>query len=463
MNESIFVLFGATGDLAKRKIIPAIYKLLLTKKVSRFAIIGAALEDITIDQILERAKPFCSSVEEDVWQQLKENSYYIPVNFNQPADFDKLAQAVTTIAQTKSLANRLIYFATPALFYCTLTEQIARTNIARRLGEKNDHWYRLIYEKPFGYDLKSAHEINTCIAKHFNEIQIYRIDHYLTKELVSNISLVRFTNCILEPLWNHRFIDNVQIILSESEGIDDRGLYYDHAGALRDVVQNHMLEMLALVAMETPEKLTGDYIRTRRAEVLKKVVVDDILLGQYNGYLNEKYIMPDSSTETFVVARVYINNQRWHGVPFYLKTGKALDQKATSIHIKFKQVDCLLTRHCFNDSNYLTIEISPRGSISLTLNAKKVGTSDEVAPVKMEFCHSCLFGPLTPDAYETLLEEIIKGEHSVSVKYDEIEYAWNIIDAMHALPVKIYRYEKGSQGPEELQEFNKKHGIRWRA
>ncbi len=463
MNESIIVLFGATGDLAKRKIIPAIYKLLLTKKISKFALVGAALEDIAIETILERAKPYCSNIEDAVWNQLVASSSYVPVNFNQPSDFDALAKKLDDISRHQNLTNRLIYFAIPASFYCAVTEHVARTGIAQKVAEKADHWNRLVYEKPFGYDLASARKINICIAHHFNENQIYRIDHYLTKELVSNIALVRFTNCVLEPLWNHRFIDQVQIILNETETIEDRGLYYDHAGALRDVVQNHMLEMLALVAMETPERLTGDYIRMQRAQVLKNVSVDDILLGQYEGYAQEKYVMPDSKTETFVVARLHINNQRWHGVPFYFKTGKALEKKSTSIHIKFKQVDCLLTRHCFNDSNYLTIEISPRGSISLTLNAKKVGSSDEVAPVKMEFCHSCLFGPLTPDAYETLLEEIMKGEHSVSVRNDEIEYAWNITDAMHALPTKVYSYIKGSSGPEELETFNKKHGIRWRA
>jgi glucose-6-phosphate 1-dehydrogenase len=329
------------------------------------------------------------------------------------------------------------------------------------VSNHNQIFQRIVYEKPFGNDLQSAHEINACIAAHFDEDQIFRIDHYLTKELVGNIALVRFTNIVFEPLWNNRYIDQVQIVFDEELCLDGRGLYYDKYGALSDVMQNHMMQLVALVAMESPEKLTGDYIRTARANVLKKVKVVDAVIGQYKSYAQEKDVAPDSKTETFAQVYLRIDNPRWAGVPFYLKTGKCLDKKETAIYIKFKQVDCLLTKACPSEPNYLTIEISPDPLFALTLNEKKVGKSDEVMPVQMEFTHNALGGQMT-EAYETLFEEILKGEQSVSVRFDEIESAWKIIDAIRALKPSLYIYEKRSKGPEEAKKlFDDKHGMRW--
>jgi glucose-6-phosphate 1-dehydrogenase len=320
-----------------------------------------------------------------------------------------------------------------------------------------------VYEKPFGHDLKSAQTINECIKNNINETQVYRIDHYLTKEVVSNIAMIRFTNCVLEPLWSNRYIDQVQIVLSESGGIEGRGAFYDSAGALRDVVQNHMLEMLALICMESPEKLTGDYIRAERVKVLEKVRFIDGILGQYNGYLSEKSVNASSRTDTYASLKLAVDTPRWAGVPFYLKTGKRLDKKETIIHIKFKQVDCLLMRGCPTDSNWLTIQIAPEAIFLLTLNAKVVGSSDQVAPVGMEFCHSCVYGLQTPEAYEVLLEEVMRGEQSISVRFDEIEYAWNLTDTIIAKQLPVYQYEQGSTGPQEEKDFDDKHGMRWRS
>jgi glucose-6-phosphate 1-dehydrogenase len=320
-----------------------------------------------------------------------------------------------------------------------------------------------VYEKPFGDDLKSAHAINEVIATHFNENQVYRIDHYLTKEVVGNIGLLRFTNCVLEPLWNNQYIENVQIILSETIGTQGRGAYYDNYGALKDMVQNHMLELVALIGMEPPAQLSGEYIRTERARVLEKIAVVDVLLGQYEGYKNEQYVAPDSDTETFAQLCVNINNARWTGVPFFLKTGKSLDKKETVIHIKFKQVACLLVKDCPTDSNYLTIQVSPEATFSLSLNAKKPGYANEVTPIKMEFRHSSVFGAVTPDSYDIIFEEIIKGEHSISVRFDEIESAWKVIDAIEQMNLPVYPYKKGTQGPKECLEFDKKHAMRWRS
>jgi glucose-6-phosphate 1-dehydrogenase len=291
---------------------------------------------------------------------------------------------------------------------------------------------------------------------------VYRIDHYLTKEVVSNIAMIRFTNCVLEPLWSNRYIDHVQIILSESVGIENRGGYYDAYGALRDVVQNHMLELLALICMESPEKLTGDYIRMERVKVLKKLQFLDGILGQYEGYEQEPQVKSNSTTDTYAVLKLAVNTPRWSGVPFYLKTGKYLHKKETIIHIKFKQVNCLLLQGCPTDSNWLTIQIDPEATFVLTLNVKKPN-SMEIVPVGMEFCHSCIFGLQTPQAYEVLFEEIIRGEQSVSVRFDEIEYAWKLIDAVEDKKLPLFKYAKGSTGPQEEKQFIDKHGMRWRS
>ena len=223
-----------------------------------------------------------------------------------------------------------------------------------------------------------------------------------------------------------------------------------------------MLELLALIAMEAPEQLTGEYIRTERAKVLEKVRYDDGILGQYENYIQEKSVRPNSNTETFAALKVYIDNPRWAGVPFYLMSGKCLDKKKTIIHIKFKQVECLLLKGCPTESNWLSIEVSPEASFSLTLNAKKPGFRYDLIPVKMEFCHSCIFGIHTAEAYEVLLDEVIHGEESVSVRFDEIEYAWKIIDRITDQKLPVHTYACGSKGPEQVKEFEQKHGMRWR-
>ena len=373
MNNCAIVLLGVTGDLAKRKLIPSLYRLIAGNKLTNFVLIGAAFEDVTIEDILEQTRPFIKGkVDQKAWDRLKERSSYQQLDFKKEQDFNVLATFVSQQEKKYGLeGNRLIYLAVAASFFSTITKEVAQSGLAKKLSLQDKVWHKIVYEKPFGHDLESAREINAQIAQSFNEHQIYRIDHYLTKELVSNIALIRFTNCVFEPLWNNRFIDNVQIILSETIGMEGRGAYYDHFGALRDVVQNHMLELMALITMEAPEKLTGEFIRNERAQVLKKVQVVDAIIGQYKGYTKEQSVVPTSKTETFATAYLTVNNPRWAGVPFYLKTGKGLDKKETVIHIKFKQVDCLLTKNCPSESNYLTIRLHPDESFTLVLNARK--------------------------------------------------------------------------------------------
>lgn len=464
MNDCTVILFGASGDLAKRKLIPALYKLLAHNKLANVVIIGAAFDDTTAAAILEQTKPFIAHIDQTIFDRLRDCFFYQRLNFLNSDDFIALHKQVIALEKSHGLSgNRIIYCAAASNFFVPITQAVAASGLARKAAPGQKTWNRLVFEKPFGHDAQSAHEINACIARYFDELQIYRIDHYLTKEVVGNIALVRFTNCIFEPLWNNRYIDNVQIILSETVGVQERGGYYDHYGALKDMVQNHMLELMALIGMESPERLTGEYIRQERIKVLEKIKVIDASLGQYEGYRTEKDVSPNSTTETFAELFCMIDNHRWAGVPFYLKTGKHLDKKETVIHIKFKQVDCLLARNCPSDSNYLTIEVTPEAKFSLSLNVKKPGLSNEVTPVNMEFCHSCLFGPITPEAYEVIFEEIMRGEQSISVRSDEIEYAWKVIDAVKAMHLPVNTYKQGSRGPQEAEQFARKHGMRWRS
>lgn len=463
MKNVTIILFGATGDLSKRKIIPALYRLIEHKKLEHFALVGVAFDDVTPEHMIDGARPFVENSDEAIWNILRHNSFYKKINFTQKDDYPELNSFVQECEQQKGFTgNRLFYVATASLFFCPITHNSVDVGLLHKRDIKDEFWHRIVYEKPFGNDLQSAREINACIERTLNESQVYRIDHYLTKEVVSNIAMIRFTNCVLEPLWSNRYIDQVQIVLSENGGIEGRGAYYDTAGSLRDVVQNHMLEMLALICMESPEKLTGDYIRAQRVKVLEKVRFVDGILGQYDGYQTEKNVTFDSRTDTYASLKLAVDTPRWSGVPFYLKTGKRLDKKETVIHIKFKQVDCLLMRGCPTDSNWLTIQIAPEAIFSLTLNTKVPGKSDEITPVNMEFCHSCIYGLQTPEAYEVIIEEVMRGEQSISVRFDEIEYAWKLIDIISAQKLPVYSYAQGSRGPEEEQQFDTKHGMAWR-
>lgn len=452
----MFIIFGATGDLTKRKLIPAIYKLIKDEKLKKFTLIGVARSDIKIGSILDEARKLIGKVDEEIWNKLVNTAYYVSVDLNGSSNYKKLKEFLEDIESKNKLSrNRLFYLATLPEHFNIITHNLAKSGICKK---EKDEWPRVVYEKPFGYNLKSAQKINNCINRIFDEEQIYRIDHYLGKELVGNITLVRFTNSIFEPLWNKKYVENVQIIMKENRGIENRGGYYDKYGALKDVVQNHALQLLALVAMETPTRLGGNFIRDEKAKVLEKVQVKDFLLGQYDGYRNDINIKRNSNTETFAALKLEINNDKWKGVPFYIKAGKNLDEKYTSIYINFKKVDCLLET-CPRDTNRFIIRVEPNEGFALELNSKIQGKNFEVAPVKMDFSHKNLYGPNTPEAYENLLENVIKGDQSLFVRDDEIENAWKVIDKIEKN--KVYFYKKGSKGPSELEEWGVKYKMRW--
>ncbi len=462
MNKSgvTFIIFGATGDLAKRYLFPAIYALIKENKIEQFAVMGVARRPMSVPQLLNPSREFISNLDPTIWKRMEQSTSYQQLQFDKNQDYQKLSLTIHALEEKHRLSgNRLFYLATLPQHFDTITSNLAASGIAK---QRKSTWSRLIYEKPFGDNLQSARRINQSITRVFDEGQIYRMDHYLGKELVGNIALVRFTNRILEPLWNKAHLESVQIILSEKLGLEGRGEFYDRYGALKDVVQSHMLQMMALVGMESPAKITGDYIRDEKVKILQRIKVNDVFLAQYDGFTKEEGVNKNSKTETFAALKLEIDNPRWKGVPFFLKTGKYLDKRETSIHLKFKMVDCLLTRSCPTDSNYLTIRVQPNEGIIFEINAKVPGETYQVNPVKMEFCHSCLYEFKSPQAYENLLKMAIEGDQSVFVRNDEIEAAWKIVDGIKKEKYPLYLYPKGSKGPKELEEWSRKNKVRWR-
>lgn len=456
-----FILMGATGDLAKLKLIPALYNLLKLGVVDSLALIGVARSAVSIESILAEAKVNIKNIDEEIWNRLCESAYYQQLDFDNPADFLKLKESIVQAEQQKNLSgNRLFYLATLPEHFISATQNLAKVGL---VNSKDDKWERVLYEKPFGDSLASAEKINQVIDKVFLEENVYRVDHYLGKELVGNIALLRFTNRILEPLWNNSHIDSVQIILDENFGIKNRGNYFDRYGIVKDMLQNHLLQVVSLLAMESPKFISGEYLRNEKVKVLKKIQVQDILLGQYENYQQEKGVAPDSKAATFFAARLQIKNRRWRGVPFFVRSGKNLNKKEAVIHVRFKMVDCLLAKSCPSDSNYLTIRINPDEGFSLEINSKALRKGFEVETVKMDYCHHCVHKDNTPESYEVLLEQAYLGEQSLFVRNDEVEWAWKIIDKIKVEQKPVYKYLVGSSGPTEFTDWNKKNNIIWKS
>jgi len=461
------VLMGATGDLTKRKLIPALYKLVADGLLSSYVIFGTGRELTTVDAIFSAAESFVQNRSQELWQELKSHFQYVQLDFYTPDHYLLFKERLESAEKVYGLSgNRLFFLATMPEHFEVITQALSDHQIVNRhvdgqvCGDTECPWQRVIYEKPFGKDLSSAQHINQKIAEVFSEKQAYRIDHYLGKELVANIAVIRFANTILEPLWNNYYIDSVQIVLKETVSVGSRGAFYDSYGALKDVVQNHMLQLLALVAMEPPQKLTGESIRDAKVEVLKKTAITDVLLGQYDGYQNELNVEPESKTETFAALRLSVDTDRWRGVPFFLKTGKALEKKETSIEIVFRKSTQLRTQ-ISGEPNILSITIEPDEGFALQLNGKAPGRVESTIPVSMSFCHSSIFGPNTPQAYEVLIADALRGDQSVFVRFDEIEESWKIIDAIFHKKYTVFPYVQGSSGPQELLAWEEKHSMKW--
>ena len=459
MDDVTFIILGATGNLTKKKLIPAIYHLIENKKIKKFAIIGVATNKTQTKTILNKSKKHIKNIKQKVWKELENNFHYLPLDFYQQEKFCSLDPFVKNIEKKNKLSgNRLFYLATLPQHFPVIAKTLKKCALTKKT---KNNWVRAVFEKPFGHDLKSAKKINKTIKKIFKEKQIYRIDHYLGKELIQNIAITKFTNTFLEPLLNNRYVDHVQVILSENVGIEERGPFYDKYGVIRDVLQNHMMQMLSLSTMEKPKKFSGNYIRDEKVKILKTVkTTKELVVGQYIGYKKEKGIPKNSKTETFAATKLFVNNKRWKKVPFYLIAGKKMKNKITSVYFQFKKAQCLnINNHCDFKANYLTIQIQPEEGYYLQMNAKVPG-EEKVTAVKMDFCHACTFGPNTPAAYETLLEDVIEGDQSSFVRTDEIEQQWKITDKITEQKKKLYKY-KIKTYPKQANKLIEKDNRKW--
>ena len=464
-TDCLLVIFGATGDLTRRKLIPALYRLERNNQLPQaFSVVAVARRPYStkeyVEEISETVKGHLQdSFDGHIWKDFTERIHYQPLEFDHEEDYDILKHKLDHLdEELNTRGNRLYYMAVSPQHFGSIVRQVE----ARGLLNRSRGWQRVMIEKPFGHDAPSARELNRTLRQYFEEEEIFRIDHYLVKEMVQNLMTIRAANQIFEPTLNAEHIDHVQIISTEAEGVGTRGSYYDKAGALRDMVQNHMLQMLALTAMDMPNLLTPEKLRAEKVRILKSLVAlkpenmeRQLVLGQYMGYRKEEQVLEDSSTETFVAVKVYLNHLRWKGVPFYLKTGKGLSDKAARIVIQYRlplgSWSLVETTQTLTP-NRLTINIQPQEGVVLSFNTKEPGTLDTLMPVNMDFCQNCLAGTNTPEAYEKLLDDAMRGDLASFTHWDEVEASWQWIDGIiqwaRDHPESVKPYVQGSRGPE---------------
>ncbi|WP_246147873.1 glucose-6-phosphate dehydrogenase [Nonomuraea turkmeniaca] len=483
----VMVLFGVTGDLAKRKLLPAIYDLgnrgLLPPG---FSLVGFARRDwkdqdfaqLTHDAVKAHARtPF----REEVWKQLLEGIHFVPGEFSDDGAFDALAMALAEIDQTRGTGgNYAFYLSVPPKFFPLVVEQLKRTGLA---DAPDGSWRRVVIEKPFGHNLQSAHELNEITTSAFPESSIFRIDHYLGKETVQNIMALRFANNLYEPIWNRSFVDHVQITMAEDIGIGGRAGYYDGIGAARDVIQNHLLQLLALVAMEDPTSFEAQALRREKEKVLKAVRLPSNLglntaRGQYSagwqggekvvGYLQEDGISHESTTETYAAIKLEIANRRWAGVPFYLRTGKRLGRRVTEVAVVFQRAPHLPFSKDDTEilgQNALVVRVQPDEGITVRFGSKVPGTAMEVRDVSMDFAYGESFLESSPEAYERLLLDVMIGDPPLFPHQREVELSWKILDPIEdfwATQGQPEPYESGSWGPPSADAMMARDGRVWR-
>lgn len=471
-NNSSIVIFGATGDLTWRKLIPALYNNHQKGRIPNCTnIIGFARRQQSdaefIAHLQQGVKQFSpQSYQEQAWQIFSKMIHYFQGDLQDQQDFHRLADSLSSLE--KGSANRLYYLATAPELFAPSVEALGASDMA----EQKDGWRRLIIEKPFGRDLVSAHALNQTLHHVFSEEQIYRIDHYLGKETAQNILFFRFANAIFEPIWNRRYVDHVQISVTEQVEVGRRAAYYDNSGVLRDMFQNHLLQLLSLVAMEAPASFNADAVRNEKVKVLQSIRPlqnDDSLLAQYDSYCELEGVSPGSRTPTFAALRLYIDNWRWQGVPFYLRSGKALAEKASEITVVFQRPPHVM----FNlpdlerfRPNILSICIQPDEGIHLRFEAKQPDTDNQMHSVNMAFHYQDWFDGELPEAYEKLLLEAWQGDASLFARSDEIESAWKLIDPLIQTwngsdSPHLVGYAKGSAGPQAADNFLARSGRHW--
>lgn len=476
------VVFGASGDLTGRKIVPALYNLRLAKLLpERFALVGFARTETSSQEFARQLRGAAEEhsrtrpVDDGVWASFGEHIHYICAGTHDHAAYERLARELEHVDEERGTeGNRLYYLATPPSAYPEVAALLGEAGLAK----PGKGWARVVVEKPFGRDLGSARELNACLHACFDEPQVFRIDHYLGKETVQNLFVFRFSNGIFEPVWNRRYVDHVQITVAESIGVEHRGAYYEEAGAIRDILQNHLLQLLALCAMEPPVDFEADALRDEKVKVLRAVQVsaDHVVRGQYAGgvaegtgvpgYGEEPGVGPGSRTETYVALKAFVDNWRWAGVPFYLRTGKRLPRRATEIAVAFKPAPFLPFVHTAVESleaNLLVIRIQPNEGIALRFGAKVPEPGEmRIRNVEMDFDYEETFTQDAPDAYERLLLDAMLGDATLFMRRDEVEMQWEIVEPLLDAGVEPARYPAGSWGPAEANRLIERDQRRWR-
>ncbi|HEV3407671.1 MAG TPA: glucose-6-phosphate dehydrogenase [Gaiellaceae bacterium] len=478
----VLVIFGASGDLTQRKLLPAVYSLAYRRLLPEsFAVVGVARSELSTEEFCGRMREAVAEhsrdeFRDDVWETLAPALRYIPLEFASEEGWSTLTDCLSELDRTRGTAgNRVYYLAVPPSAFGTVTQE---------LGKRRDTggWTRVIVEKPFGHDADTARQLNETISGHFDESEIFRIDHYLGKETVQNMLVLRFANGIFEPIWNRQFVDHVQITVSESVGIEGRADFYEEAGAVRDIFQNHLLQLLALTAMEPPIEFDAESVRHEKVKVLRAMHTPGpkhVVRGQYGpgyiegvevpGYREEPGVAPDSSTETYVAAKLFVDNWRWADTPFYVRTGKRLPRRETTIAIEFKRAPHPPFEAATDDGarpNVLLLHIQPDEGISLEIGAKVPGQGLTIRTVHMDFVYGGAFREGLPEAYERLIVDAMLGDTTLFMRSDEVEEQWAIVDAIVAgwkrdRPA-FPNYAAGTWGPVAADDLMHRDGREWR-
>lgn len=489
-DPCILVIFGATGDLTARRLVPALYNLAKEGQLPpHFVCVGFARKQKTDDQfrqeMLEAVKKNSRSkpIEESVWNDFAKSLFYHSSHFDEEAGYDSLVKKMSEWDhQFNTKGNRLYYLSTQPSFFTTICEQLKKHHLIYDTTSKTGPWSQVIIEKPFGHDLKSALALQEDLNKHLREEQIYRIDHWLGKETVQNLLVFRFSNSIFESLWNNKHVDHVQITVAEDLGIGRRGAFWEETGIMRDIFQNHMMQLLTLVAMEPPGSLSPDAIRDEKVKVLQcirhlkpEMILNDIVRGQYGegyienekvvGYRHEENVSPSSHVDTYFAMKLWIDNWRWSGVPFYMRVGKRLPKRVTEIAIIFKSPP----RYLFgpnHDQNALIIRVQPDEGISIKMNSKIPGFTTPIHPVMMDFHYSSYYGTSPPEAYERLICDAMASDTTLFARDDEVIGSWKILspilDEWKKQPPHFPNYAAGTWGPAEANFLIENDGRRWR-
>jgi glucose-6-phosphate 1-dehydrogenase len=478
-DPCILVIFGASGDLARRKLLPAVYNLAEAGLLPEpFAIVGVARPTLGEDAYRTGVRATVEREEGDLlnpalWERIANRLHYISGELNDAALYERLKTTLADIAGRHDIPpNYLFYLAIPPELFAVVGRHLADSGLA----DEREGWRRVVVEKPFGYDLESARRLNAGLTAGLRESQIYRIDHYLGKETVQNILAFRFANGIFEPIWNRRYVDHVQMDVTEEDGIGNRGAYYDKAGALRDIVQNHMFQLLALVGMEPPVSFAAEAVRDEKVKVLRAVtsltpaaVNTDVVRAQYEGYRREPHVAAGSRTETYVAVRLVLDNWRWAGVPFYLRTGKRLADRHTEVSVHFKRAPFTLFREtpveCTNP-NVLRLLIQPEEGISLSFDAKVPGPLERLDTVTMDFSYAGHFKREPSTGYETLLFDAMAGDQTLFHRMDIVEAGWEIVQPIldawsHDTTSPLPTYAAGSWGPSAADDLLTRNERRW--